>query len=787
MIIFKQGTRESSPSRLASRLRAGRTTIPALAVSLLLNWPASLMAQSDAVEIDVNELASSIEALELRLKQVRSAIDRSKFEPDAVVDKLDYEADQLVAFAGSNIVFQAYEGALRGPVGALRARAGNSLDQAILLAYMLKSAGFDARVARGTLSDSEALRLLGQTRNPPPAESLAYLEPALAAIRPQAGPTSTAPTQWPETELFRKTERLVTHLNDSLAAKGLELRPGDAAARWMPVVKTYFWVEHRDGPSEAWQAAHPAFGQEPPPAELEAQEYFAASIPEKYHQTLTISAWIEQWKAGSLQKYRVMDDWSAPTANLNGKPLQFRNAPNGLTIETASRMDEAIANSTMLTPMFNGTIAPGAKVFDLQGRTVDPFALSQGSAGLFQTLGDKLASASGEVMDPVSGQPILALHSMYLEFTHTSPSGQSDVRRRYILPPRQDYSDDSKDVLWRLITDHVYMVATGSEPVDFVADRYFNTAIESMDWLIATVRKAFHPEQEIVVPDELPSDLPPLAQYWLMDLRPTVEKDVIAYRATPGLIGIRRGFRNASTAFAAVDVVWNRVEHLRRTADGLQSLPQSAVSSGVWDTALESVPGRALHTEDVTVSSTIRVFDLAAEQGIDTIVLSPGETKPLDDMQLGAVATQFLRDDLARGYAIVIPERVPKGAPTAGWWRVHAESGETLGMTGDGYGAEVVEYMMDMIGIAKGLVDALQSIVKCDEKTDNVQKMCCLVEAHINNVAGLGFGGLLGSVFGTVGATMFDIANTATQAATGGQGLMPSANLKCDEMQGTAW
>lgn len=764
-----------------------RSLLLAFTPVLLLGLPISLSAQGSTTEIDVEAIAESIDEFGARLQQLRSAIDDSRFEPDAKVDKLDYDAESLIGFAQTGIAFQPYEGVLRGPAGTLRARAGNSLDQSVLLAYMLKSAGFDARVVRGSLSDEDAARLLAQTRNPQPANALDYLEPKLKEVWPEGGITSTAQLEWSETSLYRDAQRITAELSDLLAGQGIELLPGDATAKWLSAVKTYFWVQHRDGPAQGWQDAHPAFGDEVSP-KLKPEEFFTAAVPGKYHHTITVSAWIEQWQTGTVKKIRVMDDWRAPTANLNAQPLRYQNVPNGLTKDTASNLEEAIAGTTMLTPMLNGAVAAGAQVFDLKGRTVDPFALSAGgAAGLFQTLGDKLESAAGDVMAPGEGQAILALHSMYLEFTYTSPSGRQDTRRRYVLPPREDYSTDPKELLWRLITDHTYMVATGSEPVDFVADRFLNTAIESLAWLKATISKAFEPGTQIPLPDELPSDVPPLAQYWLMDRRPILGEDVIAFRAYPGLIGIRRGYRDADTAFAAVDVVWNRIDHFRATPAGLESLPRSALASGVWDTVLESVPSRALLKESVTVSSTARVFELASEQGIETVVLKPGDSGKLDELHLDGAARGFIRNDLERGYAVALPEVVPDGARMAGWWRVHPDTGETLGMTGDGYGAETVEYMMDLIGIAKGLTDALQSIVNCETKTDNVQKLCCLVEAHINNVAGLGFGGLLGATAGTVTATLFDIMNTATSAATGGQGLMPSANLGCDKLQGTDW
>src|SRR5690606_16264150 len=57
---------------------------------------------------------------------------------------------------------EQYPGLLRGPEGTLASRSGNALDQAVLLAKLLREAGHDARVARASLSDQQAHALLAQ-------------------------------------------------------------------------------------------------------------------------------------------------------------------------------------------------------------------------------------------------------------------------------------------------------------------------------------------------------------------------------------------------------------------------------------------------------------------------------------------------------------------------------------------------------------------------------------------------------------------------------------------------
>jgi len=481
-----------------------------------------------------------------------------------------------------------------------------------------------------------------------------------------------------------------------------------------------------------------------------------------------------------------MAPWTSPTANLAGKSLRFRNAPNGLKNETANDLKTAIENTTMFVPMFNDSPAPGWKGFDLKGRSIDPFALGgSGAAGLIKTVGDKFETATTGVADREDGNPTLALHSMYLEFTFTSPSGEADTRKRYLLAPRSNY-EDSSSIPWSLITDHSYMITTGEYPIDLLVDRYLSNLIESLDWLDFTIRKSFDPDTKIPLPKEMPADLPPLLQNWSMEQWPLADASVIRFRALPGLLGIRRGYRDAHSAFTAVDVVFNTVEYHRKTETGLQSAPMAALQGGVWDTVLESIPEKMRQDPAVSISSTAQVFELARQQGIDTMVLKPGDLERVAEAGLDESARQFVVRDLNNGYAVVIPARVPDGAHMGGWWRVQPQSGEVLGMTGDGYGQEVAEYLMELVGTTKGLVDALNSILDCQQEESMAERLCCLISAHANNVAGLGFGGFLGVTFGTSAATMFDIANTAAQGATG-QGLLPSVGpMDCSDIP-TDW
>ena len=136
--------------------------------------------------------------------------------------------------------------------------------------------------------------------------------------------------------------------------------------------------------------------------------------------------------------HALMKPWTLPAANASGKALRYTNAPSGLNVDTMGDLDKALEETDFLVPNLNDGRPPGMQAFDLRGVLIDPFALGSPAAGLFQTLGDKMAQATEGVIADPEGKPVMALHSMWLEFTFTTPSGKKRTERRYLVAPCTD-------------------------------------------------------------------------------------------------------------------------------------------------------------------------------------------------------------------------------------------------------------------------------------------------------------------------------------------------------------
>jgi len=83
------------------------------------------------------------------------------------------------------------------------------------------------------------------------------------------------------------------------------------------------------------------------------------------------------------------------------------------------------------------------------------------------------------------------------------------------------------------------------------------------------------------------------------------------------------------------------------------------------------------------------VFEEAAAQGIETVVLTPDDRSALDALMLTKDVKARIAQTLDAGYRVVVPERfvtltVADSEPRVAWWRVSPETGKVVGVLDSG-------------------------------------------------------------------------------------------------------
>ncbi|MBA2665099.1 MAG: transglutaminase domain-containing protein [Bradymonadaceae bacterium] len=169
----------------------------------------------DGAPSAVEASAEELKTLGLLTRQLRSDLrdmERANVtsRPHTVEEALKLVAGaktpaNIYRWVRDTIDFEPYNGALRGPSGALVAGSANSIDQALLLSAMLREAGFKTRFVSGTVHANDAVDVLRRFAGS--ATLIAPGDEALAAtLRADDVSDSTRYTQLVHTHVWVEVE-----------------------------------------------------------------------------------------------------------------------------------------------------------------------------------------------------------------------------------------------------------------------------------------------------------------------------------------------------------------------------------------------------------------------------------------------------------------------------------------------------------------------------------------------------------------------------------------------------
>ena len=769
--------RSSTPSQLA---RAALTQL--LVLGLVLTGPGTSIALAQAGSGEVDAARERIELLRAEVDRADAALpDRAWTREDLAFELAFEDPDAIGAWVRDEIGFQAYRGVLRGADGTLRAGAGNAWDQSLLLTSLLLDAGYAARIARATLPDEPALELVQSIRPLEPSAVEDVPVPEAFAQDDELRDTLTEVdrrTAELERELVDETAATADWLVARLAEAGIETG-GTDPSEIVSDARDYAWVQVRLSESEPWTPLHPAAPEDAAWLDgLEPEATFDREVPSELQHRFRMEAVVEQRRGAELETTGLMGGWERPVANLSGVALSYAAFPDGyLDLGPGASAEEAFAETSFVLPVFNGELAPGGNVFDLLGSVAPADAAQSAAGGLFQSVGGAFADAASDV----SGEEdVVALTAHWLEFTLIAPGGEETTYRRTILDrlgsERRAAGDGSGDllpmsdaeVIERLRTQHVFMLAPGRYAPGFVRQRSLEGSRAMLDYL-ETLWLATSEDPDALPPPpdglEAASAEAPLLRLFeaFDDADATLPAGTLAYRATPSLVVTTVDPEGDS---ATVDIVHNARRTLTfGSADGPKPSFDAGVRAGVWESTIEGYA----YADATTVEDTRSFFAEVEAQGVMIRTLAPGAIDAVADLALPEASKQAIARDLAGGYAVVTPVAMPDTAGVAHWWRVEPASGETLGRGADGRGNVLAGYSITKIGIAFSVVTGLIGVGACVGSGGGAG--CCALDG----VAYFGLGFLFASLFGTtvLGLSMgvsFDLHSLFFGAA----GALPS-------------
>lgn len=714
--------------------------ITSLIAGLVLAPAVAAQPVTDGTEERIRTFLTEVE-------QDLAALDRSGFDPAELLDRLDYDAERIVAFIDKEIAFEPYAGVLRGAAGTLMSRAGNSFDTAILLATLLGDAGYDVRIARGILNAADARRLL----------STISAEEAGPDVTDIGGST-----------LFRFAADESDALIEELAEAGLSLPAPHLPGSIIEETRDYAWVEYRLGAMEEWRSVHPLMAEAP---DVGASGHFVQTIPEDLLHTVGISLMLERRVGDEVERERIAGPYIRPAANLNGQLIEVFIHPNTFDLDTPGHGTlENLRRAGIFVPVIAGEVSRIA--FDLHGSTIDTDALALdafGAGAVFQNVGeasrdaaDALAAMGSDISEADS---VLALNGLWLEIIIGRPGGRERVWRRDFLEPLPDTltADDARLLRAAQITaHHGLMVSSSDLPESYAENRALRRLEETAPLWPAFLSSVDGMARDVAVRDwPGTSPLPHLGTFRLMEQGAAALGGLRSYRPDPAVLIVRQALRSTRSGQHAIDIVANPRRSWVDGPEGPLLDPERVLRAGVWETGAEG-HYEPQSSAERSVLNTFAVFRAARAEGAElTLAERP---RNAGEMGLDPVAERAIGQDLEAGYAALLPAAKPDEVAMTGWWRVNPVTGETLGMLADGRGTEATEYLIDNTLLAYNLITAIKGYTDCDQYGDVESETCCLVEAHLNNVGGLGMGGVLGATYGKSTVRMCDVGKIVHDA-----------------------
>lgn len=718
--IFRWTGSQSSQLHSQARELAGRK-IPVPRRTLISCHAAmvtlALAANTGVAQELSPEVRARMEAAATMLGELQALHPEQAGNPEQLADDLDYDFAAAIEVATQHVRYEPYTGVLRGADGVVATGAGNAWDQAVFLAALINTMGGDAQIVQGALSDSDAQRLLEQAfkprdRTPQPGleqvlDVITRYDPRLADLVRQRG--EAVATDAPAAGMDATSQAIGDRLQAVLEQAGHALDPSQPVDTLVSdIARDYVWVRYKEGAAPNWIDVHPAFGDQPAPTP-QPQGYLSGEVPEEQQHRVALRLFVERQAgdgADSIERVPVMSRYVRPVAQLYKHQLSLGMIP----------LDpEPGASSAFLLPVLDDQLAPGAQAVSALGLTVDASALGTGAADLFATVSSGFGRAMDAIntaVDDESGEG-LRLTGIWLQIEVISPGGETSVVDRRLADLRETTPDQFPEAA---ATGMILDTDIGPENSSTVNRRILGqeqNLIRALPTFYGVARQELTLEEARRLPEYRAVDQSFWGDYDLLStgLLPEPALDSVTFRKGPLLAARRTANDPEQGPVTTSDILFNPSTVLQRNSNGdLVQSNTGALVQGVRETLFES-------------------WMMGVEEGWGQRLPQSVLAKPaqLDAHASRAgwhlAAREMAADDLRNGYLLALPDNSEPH-----WWRIHPQSGETLGMGLHG-GQEVAEYLIMAGGAGLSSYFFYRSVKSCDETYSHDREMadCCIV------------------------------------------------------------
>lgn len=640
------------------------------------------------------------------LQQADAQIPADSYDPVAVVKAAEARPDDLFNWVRDNTRWVPYRGALRGPVGVLVDRLGNSLDRSLLLAEFYKHTTVKVRLAHAKLTDEQARSLYEKLRAAPHAPGIAF------TAADGKGPAGEAASQ--------KLQRLGESVTQTAGAESKALTatlsppkaPSPADTDAIAVLADHWWLQRADGAS--WVDLDVTLpGAKPGDTVVAAAETFPIDdLPADQWHTLRITVIAEQWADGKLTESKILSRSVKPgmvfgsTIYITHVPLNWAHDPDaGTTAEAVKKAREQALTPTEWVP----TLRLGIETANDEGirsdGSVDPKPQLDATArvGSGAAAGAKGAASAFDAAfgDDKPAPPAGVFTAEWVEYTVRSPGAADGIVRREVFdligPAARAAGVTSKPAPSDLdranaalaLRGRIDIIALPAQPSPhFVGHVLLSSILSSkpaIEKALAAMQTPGGPETEFDAPPPCPASLyglslvrrlySPSAADWYI-ARPNVFSAHSFARLTPD---------DHQVFVDATDLIANDVA----IEPGSKADPAKLrLDQGVLDTVAEG----AFLPEGGQRASASDVLAAATSQSVPWVVVRAAAD--VDKLKLPPDDMARIRAEVSAGRTVVAPPAATKlgSREAVAWWSIDPSTGRTLGMGDRGWGSSMTEY-----------------------------------------------------------------------------------------------
>ena len=565
--------------------------------------------------------------------------------------ELGNDPQQIFAFLRDDIGYESYLGSLRGARGALWSKAGNALDQASLMIALLRASGIPARYVGGILPDDKVKPLI-LSMFPSSYQTVGYLDPNAD----QYDPTT-------DLQLLEETRQ-------------------------------HYWVEYDDG--SGWQAADPTIPDAAVGQTFTANNAVFEEVNDSLRHKVTVRLKRELWN--------IFETGQTPEAIT--------------TLEHTFNTVDTVGRPLSLGHFVNSDAQPGM-IFATTTYTYSPY-ISVGD--------DALDPSENSIIRGTDYQEILTnfpggtqlLTGVFLEFDVQSPDGKVEhldrtLFDRYGYAARHTKTEQHVQMNVKP-EDGPAMTELNVHSINILPALYNSNTNESIR------AQAYAQSQTMLAQCDIANNNCPntagfnrqwrsenIALARLIGGKILQRSDELT-RQISSVNNIKSYFDSPRIYISSINISKDAKLSNDLRKDNIRSIPargasrKSAfdfnVARGLAQSAAESVP--LSNEPNPPLSSGFsagQIIELAHEQNINLIILTPDMVGDVERLNLSSEAKVRVTQSLHNNFFVTLPERMVDigESETIAWFQTDINSGFTEGVLESGTHGFIEDFLTQYI------------------------------------------------------------------------------------------